>query len=71
MAQFSLDKYNRHATETRRYPEDRPITQFITEHELLRKKCKENGIDYFEIHNNYEKEIVKVYDFIENKLNKA
>jgi len=61
---------HRHAAETRNYPEERPITQFITEHETLRKKCEGNSIDYFEIHNNYEKEIMKVYDFIENELNK-
>jgi len=62
---------HRHAAENRKYQEERPITQFLTEHEELRKKCKENGVDYFEIHNNYEEEIVKVYDFIENKLHKT
>ena len=60
---------HRHVAETRKYPEERPITQFIIEHEELRKKCKENGLDYFEIHNNYQKEIEKVYDFIENEIN--
>lgn len=61
---------HRSAIETRGYPEERPITQFIKEHDELRKKCAKYGLDYFEIDNDYEKEIKKVYDFIEKSISK-
>ena len=51
-------------------PEDRNITQLINEHEELRNKCRENCVEYFEIDNDYEKEIQRVYDFIENSRSK-
>lgn len=59
---------HRNAVEKRVYEEDRPITQFIDEHDELRKKCIENGVNYFEIDSNYKKEIERVYDFIENRI---
>lgn len=61
---------HRRVIENRNYEEDRPITQFINEHDELRKKCIENGVEYFEIDNDYEEEIQRVYDFIENSINK-
>jgi len=61
---------HRSAIETRDYEEDRPITQFINEHDELRKECIENGVEYFQIDNDYEKEIQKVYDFIGNRISK-
>jgi len=59
---------HRNAIETRNYEEERPITQFINEHDKLRKKCIENGVEHFEINSDYEKEIERVYDFIENSV---
>lgn len=66
----NIIKY-RSVIETRDYPEERPITQFINEHDEFRKKCIENDVDYFEINNNYEEEIIKVYDFIDNRISKT
>ena len=61
---------HRSVIETRDFPEERLISQFIKEHNEFRKKCKENGVEYFEIDNDYEKEIMRVYDFIENRISK-
>lgn len=43
----------------------RTISQFIDEHDHFRRSCKEYDVPYFEIDQNYEEEIIKVYDFIE------
>ncbi len=61
---------NRHAIEQRGYPEDRSVTQFISEHEELRKHCLEQGVTYFEIKENYEVEVQKVYGYIDALVNK-
>ncbi|WP_432405610.1 2-phosphoglycerate kinase [Wukongibacter sp. M2B1] len=63
----NIIKY-RNVIETRKYNEIRPITQFIYEHNELRKECIQYGVEYFEIDNNYEEEIEKIFDFIENKI---
>jgi len=65
----NIIKY-RSAIETRDFEEERPITQFITEHEELRNKCIENGVEHFEINSDYIREIERVYDFIENSISK-
>lgn len=65
----NIIKY-RNAIEARNYEEDRPITQFIREHDELRKKCIENNAIYFEIDSDYEKEIQRAYNFIENSISK-
>ncbi len=61
---------HRNAIENRNSPEDRTINQIIKEHDEFRKKCAENGVDYFEINRDYEEEILIVYDFIENRIRK-
>jgi len=61
---------NRHAIEQRMYPEDRTLTQFISEHEKFRKHCLEQGVAYFEITQDYEEEIQKVYGHIDALVNK-
>ncbi|MFT9494576.1 hypothetical protein [Anaerosolibacter sp.] len=60
----------RNAIENRGFKEDRAITQFIIEHDELRKKCIENAVKYFEIDNDYMEEIQRVYKFIEDSINK-
>ena len=61
---------NRNAIEQRMYPEDRSVTQFISEHEKFRKHCLEQGVKYFEIKQDYEEEIQKVYGYIDALVNK-
>ncbi|WP_026477102.1 hypothetical protein [Alkaliphilus transvaalensis] len=65
--QSNIAKF-RNAIENRTYPEDRSLLQYIKEHDELRKKCMETCVDYFEIKNNYEVEIVKVYDYIDDRV---
>ena len=51
-----------------RGPEERPVTQFIREHNEFRKKCMRNNVNYFEIDNDYKEEIKRVYDFMDDKI---
>ena len=62
---------NRNAIEQRMYPEDRSVTQFISEHEKFRKHCLEQGVKYFEIKQDYEEEIQKVYGYIDDRVKTA
>ncbi|MDP5275635.1 hypothetical protein [Chengkuizengella axinellae] len=57
----------RNAVENRRYPEERTIADLINEHSDFRRKCLDNGVNYFEIDKDYQQEIMKVYNFIENQ----
>jgi len=54
--------------EKRDYPEERPITQFINEHNNYRKECIANDVKFFEIYNDYEEEIKKIYDYIDKRI---
>ncbi len=56
----------RNVIEQRIFEEDRSINQFISEHTELRKVCIENQVQYFEIEQDYETEICRVYDYIDS-----
>lgn len=58
----------RSVIENRLYQENRPISYFIKEHQELKKECIENNLTYFEINKDYEEEIQKVYEFIDNRV---
>lgn len=60
----------RNVIEKRMYEEERPISQFINEHNELKKKCMETGVEYFWVDSDYDKEMQGVYDFIEDRRNK-
>lgn len=64
---LSILKY-RSAIESRDAPEERPMSQFINEHNDLRKQCIKNNMDYFEINKDYNKEIQRVYKYIDEQL---
>ena len=55
------------AIETRGYNECRTVKDFIKEHDVMRRRCLEQEVDYFEINDDYKSEILKVYNFIETK----
>lgn len=59
---------HRSVIEMRNYPEERPVTQFIEEHNKIRKRCIECGAKYFEIEKDYEEEIKRAYDYIEYEI---
>lgn len=50
--------------------EERTVADFIYEHNDFRKRCIENNVNYFEINKNYEREILRVYDYIDEEINK-
>jgi hypothetical protein len=41
------------------------IKELIKEHKEFKTKCLQAGVLYFEIENDYDKEILTVYDYIE------
>ncbi|SDN56208.1 hypothetical protein SAMN05518871_10612 [Psychrobacillus sp. OK028] len=56
---------HRNAVELRNWPEERTIKELIKEHKEFKTKCLQVGVRYFEIENDYDKEILNVYDYIE------
>jgi len=56
---------HRNAIEDRGDPEEGSVADYVGEHDAFRKQCLDSGVNYFEIDQSYEQEIVKVYDFIE------
>jgi len=59
---------HRSAIELREYDEERPISQFIEEHNDFLKRCIVNDVRHFEIKSDYEAEIQGVYDFIDEEI---
>lgn len=57
----------RNAVERRNWPENRTIKELIKEHEEFKIQCLQAGVKYFEIEIDYDKEILKVYDYIETE----
>ncbi|MCM3757662.1 2-phosphoglycerate kinase [Sporosarcina aquimarina] len=55
----------RNAVELRSWPEERTITELIEEHKEFKSHCLQLGVRYFEIDNDYDKEILEVYDYID------
>lgn len=64
----SILKY-RSVIESRDAPEERPISQFINEHSHLREQCIKNNAKYFKINKDYNKEIKRVYEYVDNQIN--
>lgn len=54
----------RNVVELRSCPEERTIKELITEHKEFKEHCLQSGVRYFEIKNDYDKEILEVYDYI-------
>ncbi|WCF10666.1 hypothetical protein NDS46_12805 [Paenibacillus thiaminolyticus] len=46
------------------------MSQFIDEHDHFRRSCMEQDVPFFEVDQNYEEEITRVYDFIETQKRK-
>lgn len=54
--------------ESRKFKDDRSEEEYIKSNTLLKKRCNEEGVDFFEIKRDYEREIEKVYRYIEEKV---
>jgi putative acetyltransferase len=44
------------------------INKFIEENEIIKNNCIENNLKYFEIKENYENEIINVYEWINEEI---
>jgi len=55
----------RNTIELRSWREERTIDELIKEHEEFKAQCLQAGVKYFEIESDYDKEILKVYDYID------
>ncbi|MFJ7826645.1 2-phosphoglycerate kinase [Psychrobacillus sp. NPDC096623] len=58
---------HRNAVELRNWPEERTVKELIKEHKEFKTECLQVGVRYFEIENDYDKEILNVYDYIEDE----
>lgn len=56
---------HRSVIEQRLYDETRPLTQVIAEHEKIRQLCLLNDVTYFEIEDDYETEIARVFGYFD------
>ncbi len=59
---------HRHVAEKREYEEDRSPEVFLDDHNTFKSKCREHGINCFEIESDYVTEMNKVYDYILRNL---
>lgn len=46
------------------------MQELIKEHKEFKAQCLQAGVRYFEIESDYDKEILKVYDYIEAEKQK-
>lgn len=60
-------KKHRNIIEFRNYQEERTMEALIHEHLNFKKACSESNVPYFEINHDYNVEIEKVYDYIDDK----
>lgn len=56
--------------EKRKFKEERRIDEFIIENKEIKRKCIESNLPYFEIKDNYQEEIQKVYNYINKNVMK-
>jgi putative acetyltransferase len=59
---------HRCAIEARGYENSDTLTGYISENKNQKDICKKHNAVYFEIQDNYEKEIASVYNWIDNEL---
>jgi len=59
---------NRSVIEERLYENDETLESYISENRKLKELCQANNAKYFEINENYEKEINAVYNWIAEEL---
>lgn len=60
----------RNTVERRNRPEERTIKELIAEHKEFKEDCLQVDVKYFEIEDDYDKEILKVFDYIDEEIQK-
>ncbi|KGR77983.1 2-phosphoglycerate kinase [Ureibacillus manganicus] len=58
---------HRNAIEHRAGSEERTVNEVINEHTEFKEACINADVRYFEIENDYDTEIMKIYDYIETE----
>ena len=62
---------NRRAIETRDEPNDKDTVElYIIENAQVKKMCEDGNAKYFEIDGEYNKEIQKVYEWLDKQINR-
>lgn len=61
----------RNIIESRLHAEERTVDEMVQEHQLFKKQCRQYSIPYFEIEQDYEREILKVYEYIDVEMRKV
>src|SRR5699024_8556908 len=56
---------HRHTIECRNHSEERTVKELIAEHKAFKEDCLRSGVKYFEINEDYDREILAVYDYID------
>jgi putative acetyltransferase len=59
---------NRSVIEDRQYEDTDTWEDYLSENERVKTMCEKSGAKYFEIDSNYEEEIQKVYDWIDERI---
>jgi len=62
---------NMRKIEDRGYENEDTDEDYITENAKIKQMCENSGAKYFEIDGKYEKETKKVYDWIDERINKC
>lgn len=57
----------RNIIEDRKSPEERTVAELVEEHRDFKSQCLKSGVRYFEITQDYEKEIQSIYDYLPAK----
>ena len=65
---FNKIIFYENVVEKRKFPEERNEDEFITRNKELKKRCIKAELTYFEIKEDYEKEIQKAYDYIDESI---
>ncbi|WP_164215746.1 2-phosphoglycerate kinase [Virgibacillus sp. YIM 98842] len=61
---------HRNVVELRNWPEERTVKELMREHKEFKAKCLQAGVRYFEIENDFDKEILNIFDYIEAEKRK-
>lgn len=65
---FQKIKEFQNVIEKRKFPDELTEESAISDNATLKQKCIENGLFFYEIESDYEKEILSVFKYIDEKI---